>query len=286
VGEAIQRVATLAHERSTFAAWVDARGALWLSEITEDRFGKGRALAHGVDRRFAPSLAHAGGLLVAFTRTVDEVMHTQLARVSAAAVSSEDVTPAGHGAAAGTFVLGAAPPSLVMIDARAGVSPLLEVRFDAQGKASPAEVRTPVSQPYAPPALAAVALSEGQVEVAFSAIGRAAATAIGRVPLYRAEAPAALVPSKGYGELQFSAARGARAALFALDAFTAPSKDAPRELSVKLLDAQGEGGTLVVRAEDPRDHAPSLAAGLQAGEFWLAYTTDEALRLARLVCDG
>jgi hypothetical protein len=173
-----------------------------------------------------------------------------------------------------------------MVDARAGVSPLLEVRFDAQGNASPAQVRTPVSQPYAPPALAAVALSEDEVEVAFTAIGRAAATAIGRVPLTRAQAPEALVPSKGYGELRFSVAKGRRAALFAYEVSKHASNDPAREIHVKLVDSRGEGAPLVVQAQASSAVAPSVVAAQRAGEFWLAYALPDRVVLARLACDG
>jgi len=158
-----------------------------------------RVLAKGVDRRFAPALARVGSvLLTAYVTSVADAMHTML--VTSLAPAPRDLTPPGHGAAAPTFVLGAVPPVLVLIDARAGVSPLLEVPFDAKGEPGAAIVRTPVSQPYAPPLLVAVASPEGEIEVAYSAVGRVAMTAIGRVPLRRTAEAVALSPSRGYGD--------------------------------------------------------------------------------------
>jgi hypothetical protein len=171
-----------------------------------------------------------------------------------------------------------------MLDAHAGVSPLLEVSFDAQGEAEPAVVRTPVSQPYAPPALAAVALSPEHVEVAFTAIGRVAATAIGRVPLRRAEAPVALVPSKGYGELHFSAAPGPSFAIFALESCKHASNDPARELAIKLVDERGEGGTLELRSDTESLARPALSQGAAEGEYWLAFMRGARIQLARMVC--
>jgi hypothetical protein len=265
--------------------WVDERGRLFLAKIAAAGFEAPRLLAEGVDRRFAPALAQvADTRLVAFTRTLDETMHTYVARVRGGSVALEDVAPQGHGASAATFVRGFEPPVLVFLDAHAGVSPLLEVRFDEAGAAQPAVVRTPVSQPYAPTLLAAVALNDDDVQVAFTAIGNAAATAVGRVPLRRPEAPVALVPSKGYGELSFSAAQGEGFAVFALEAHEQPSKDAERELRVQWLDARAEGTPLTLGADALSLRAPSMSRGMSAGEFWLSYRRGDALHLARLSC--
>src|SRR5581483_10852247 len=96
-------------------------------------------------------------------------------------------------------------PRLVMIDARAGMSPLLELPF-VGGKPGELRIGTPVSQPYAPPLLRAVQLpGEADVLVAYTALGRLAATAVGYVPLHSARAPAALLPSRGYGVIAFDA---------------------------------------------------------------------------------
>lgn len=268
-------------------ALVDARGRLLSVALTSAGFSSPRTLANGLDRRFAPALARLGArLLYAYTGTVDEVMHTLLVeRHGEQADAPRDLTPLGHGAGAPAFVLGASVPILVALDARGGVSPLLEWTFDQAGAPSEARVRTPVSQPYAPPLLAAVQRADGEVEVAYTAIGRVAMTAVGRVPLRRASEPSALLPSRGYGELAFSAARGRRIALFALESPSTSAANAPKSVVFKLLDgAQAYDGPELA-AGDAGVRRPSLASGPSPGVFLLAYTRASAVYAAPVACD-
>ena len=282
-----QPIARLAVLRGTNLAvgFVDDKGDVWL---LREPLSKPQRLAQGADRRFAPALAQvAEQQLLAFTRTVDGAMHTFVVR--SAKPEPIDVTPAGHGASAASFVLGVTPPVLVMLDARAGISPLLEVPFDAQGVPGPAIVRTPVSMPYAPPLLAAVQVPAGELEVAFSAIGKLAATAVGRVPLRRAVGPVALHPSRGYGELSFDVALTAKAALFALEV---PSGEVPsgeatgaaHGIELKWLDAEGEGQTMPIPTTGSA-RAPSLVASATPGQLVLTYTAQSRAHAARVVCD-
>lgn len=274
----------------TSVVFVDDKGALAHLRYEAEQFGAPRALAQEVDRRFDPALARAGAqLLVAFTRTVDQTMHTFVLR-AAEPSAALDVTPPGHGAAAPSFVLGAEPPILVMIDARGGVSPLLELPFDGGGKPGAVIVRTPVSQPYAPPALSAVAVPGGELEVAFTAIGKLAATAIGRVPLRRAVAPTALHPSRGYGQLALSSARGVRAVVHALEVPSAasldarePSADAAHQIELKWIDAQGEGEGLTLPVSPDSARQPSIVA-LRRGVFALAFTRGKRAHTLLLEC--
>jgi hypothetical protein len=276
----IARLGLHSGERDLALVFVDDKGGVNVARAAD--MARTRVVAAGADRRFAPAfLAHAGREFVAFTRTVDDAMHTFLLRLDGE--SAVDVTPAGHGAAAPAFVIGAGAPALIAIDARAGVSPLLEIPI-RDGAAEPAIVRTPVSQPYAPPLLAAVELSNGDVEVAYTAIGRLAATAVGRVPLRKSSEPVALLPSKGYGALALAAARGPRRAAFALESPRSESPDAPRSIEVKLLDEQGEGPTLVLAGDGPSAREPSLARGRGASELWLGYVQDGQAQLATLHC--
>jgi hypothetical protein len=264
--------------------YVDDKGVLARVRYDAQQFGAPQQLAQEADRRFDPALALAGGqLLVAFTRTVDQAMHTFVLRAGQASAAPRDVTPPGHGAAAASFVIGVEAPILVMIDARGGVSPLLELPFDAAGKPGEVIVRTPVSQPYAPPALSAAAVPGGELEVAFTAIGKLAATAIGRVPLRRAVAPTALHPSRGYGELSLSSARGVRALVHALEVASAPEQHAPHQIELKWIDAQGEGETLPLPASADSARLPSLAA-LRRGSFALAFVRGAQARIAFLEC--
>ncbi|HEY6878916.1 MAG TPA: hypothetical protein VI299_12890, partial [Polyangiales bacterium] len=192
---------------------------------------------------------------------------------------TQDITPPGTGAAAATFLLGASTPTLIAIDAHAGISPLLEFPLDATGKPREALVRTPVSQPYEPPQLAAVQWENGEAEAFFTVVGKLAMTAIGRVPLRRTAPIAALSPSRGYGELSFAVARGKRRALFAFEVPTASTPQAERRLELALSDGKHtEAG--------PSFEAPATAPSLMRtqGGYVLAFTRAGAVHAALLGC--
>lgn len=281
------RVALYAGDLGLRLTHVDEKGKVYLTAVASRAFAPPRKLADGADRRFAPAYAVVNGVeLVAFTRTVEKVMHTFLARLAGGNVEVRDVTPSGHGAAAATFVLGHEPPTLVAIDAHAGVSPLLEIPLNERGEAGAHAVRTPVSQPYTPPLLAAVRMPGGSdVQVAYTAVGKLAATAIGRVPLRVATEPVALLPSRGYGELFMAVARGTRRVAFALESPRSETPDAPRSLEVVLLDAEGEGPRSTLAGEGDGIRYPALAVGAREGELWLGYVRKGRATIATLRCD-
>jgi hypothetical protein len=282
--EAFVSLSLVESSRGLRIAYVDRNGRVGFRTLATSAVP--RVLAEGADRRFAPAFAEADGReLVVFTRAVGESMHSFLVHVDGDKAVPLDLTPEGHGACAPAFVLGSAEPRLVMIDARAGMSPLLELPF-VRGKPGELRIGTPVSQPYAPPLLRAVQLpGDADVQVAYTALGKLAATAVGRVPLHTARAPAALLPSRGYGLIAFDAALGPNRAAFALEAPRSEASDAPRGLEVKLLDPEGEGPALLLATEGPSARGPSLAAGSSPGEVWLVYTQGGRARLATLHCD-
>ncbi|HEX5658327.1 MAG TPA: hypothetical protein VFX59_14090 [Polyangiales bacterium] len=258
-------------------AWIDQKMRLFHTRLDG---APAKELARGVDRRFAPALALQGDrTLIAFTTTVDEVMHTKLLGVRGDKLEpTQDVTPEGHGATAPTFLLGASP-TLIAIDAHGGISPLLELPLDGTGKPRASLVRTPVSQPFEPPQLAAVQWSSGEAEAFFTVIGKLAMTAIGRVPLRRPETIDALSPSRGYGELSFAVARGPRRTLFAYEVPVASTPKAERKLELALSDgARTDPG--------PSFEAPALAPSLARtpGGYLLAYTRADQVHGALLRC--
>ncbi len=239
-----------------------------------------RELARGVDRRFAPALAMQGErTLIAYTATVDEVMHTKLLGVRAGEIEpTQDITPEGHGAAAPTFLLGA-DPTLIAIDAHAGISPLLEFPLQNTGRPREALVRTPISQPFEPPQLAAVQWPNGEAEVFFTVVGKLAMTAIGRVPLRKPQSIAALSPSRGYGELSFAVARSNTRTLFASEVPVASTPKAERKLELTLSDGSRDVAALEVDAPVSQ---PSLAR-VKDG-YLLAFTRGDAVHAALLRC--
>jgi hypothetical protein len=284
LSSAAQRISLVRKAAGLYTiAWVDGQGAVQSVQYEARKFGPPRVVGKGADRRFAPALFERGSQsLIAYTASVDDVMHTFVQHASESAV---DITPLGHGAAAATFVQGQEAPALIMIDARAGISPLLEVTFTEQGQPKPAVVRTPVSQPYAPPHLRAVLVPGGEVEVAFSAVGKLAASAIGRVPLRRAVSALPLHASRGYGELAFDVALSGHAALFAMQVPRDEKPDAPQQIEVAWLDKSGDGKTLTL-SQGESASAPSIAATPLPGEVLVGYVREQKAYVARLRCDA
>jgi hypothetical protein len=278
-----QRAAIVCTGARCELAVVDERARLLGLQLTSKSFSAPRVLASGLDRRFAPALADTGSrVLYAYTASVDKAMHTFWLESKDGKVSApSDLTPRAHGAAAPSFVLGSKLPTLVAVDPWAGLSPLLEVSFGVLGPPSAAVVRTPVSQPYEPPLLIAMEWSSGDVEVAYTAVGRLAMTAVGRVPLRKASEPAALSPSKGYGELSFAAARSRRRALFAVEVAVDTKPDAPRQVALKLLDgvSTGEGP---IFAADARH--PSVSSLRDPGEYLVTYARSNVIQAALVGC--
>lgn len=267
-------------------AWVDEQGSVWTLSHAAGAFSEPKLIAKGADRRFAPALYEDGAIsLLAYTATVDGAMHTWVARSQNG--PGNDITPQGHGAAAPSFVLGAKQPELVFVDAHEGVSPLLEVGFDAELAPQPATVRTPISQPYTPPLLRAFLVPDGEAEVAFTAVGKLAATAVGRVPLRRALSAVALHPSRGYGELMFDVTVSGRAAIFALEVPLDEKPNAARGIEIKWLDKSGEGVALMLtKAPSPSALRPSVARTPLAGEVLVGYVVGTVAHVARLRCDA
>jgi hypothetical protein len=263
---------------------VDARARLLAATADHQGLSAPRELAQGIDRRFAPAIAlDQARVHYAYTRSVDEAMHTLWVTRSGERDSApRDLTPDGHGAAAATFMLGTERPTLVFIDAHAGISPLLELTFNRSGQPSESVVRTPVSQPYEPPLLSAVQWPTGQAEVVFSAVGRLAMTAIARVPLRKAAEPTALSPSRGYGALAFAAALSSHRALFALEVPAASTPNAPRTLVLKLLDGTRTDDVLSLPADTRR---PSVATAGARGQYLLSYAREQVVHAVLLACD-
>ncbi|MET0287049.1 MAG: hypothetical protein ABW352_21375 [Polyangiales bacterium] len=261
-------------------AWIDQKMRLFHSQLGAE-LRPAKELARGVDRRFAPALATQGDrTLIAYTATVDEVMHTKLLGLRGDKQEPlQDITPESHGAAAPTFLLGASTPTLVAIDAHAGISPLLELPLDGTGKPRESLVRTPISQPFEPPQLAAVQWPSGEAEAFFTVIGKLAMTAIGRVPLRRTESITALSPSRGYGELSFAVARGTQRALFACEVPVSAAPKAERKLELTLSDGKRDAHALELEAPAL---APSLAR--TQGGYVLAFTRGSEVHATLLRC--
>jgi hypothetical protein len=263
------------------AAYTDARGSLAVLDLDVRGVKRAEPLAQSVDTRFQPALSGDAPAAVAYTQSVGEAMHTFVrTRRGATFGSAVDVTPLGHGAAAPTFAAGVKPRALFVIDARAGLSPLLEIPLP-EAVPSPAIVRTPVSQPAAPPRLRAARWEEGEVHVLYTATGKLAATAIGHVVATRTDPPVAVVPSIGYGELRMDLLARPGGMLVAVEVPDDLPVTATRHVEILRLDAQGEAPRFKLPTANVS--RPTLAAGTD-NSVWLGYRAPDGVHVAELRC--
>ncbi|HJL17785.1 MAG TPA: hypothetical protein RMH99_19125 [Sandaracinaceae bacterium LLY-WYZ-13_1] len=197
--------------------------------------------AEGASLRFSPALAPAGdGWVLAWTDERGTPMRVRAARLDASGArrgEPTDLTPAGGGAAAPAFARGAEPPVLVFVDPRQGMSVAHRVAVTDAGFSGPAVAR-PVGLVAEPPETAAVRLGATDW-LGYTAVGNVATTAVGLVRLEGTSDPVPLVAGTGYGVLHVDATRLGDGAVFAADAPTDSPPDAPRELHVRVVDADG-----------------------------------------------
>ncbi|HEX2676945.1 MAG TPA: hypothetical protein VHM19_09905, partial [Polyangiales bacterium] len=210
---------------------------------------------------------------------------TQLAVLTntGAIASKRDITPESMGAAAPTFVSGASPPSLLMVDARQGMSPLLRIDLSSDGTPSVSKVVLPLSTVSTPTALVAASASVGTY-VGYLGVGSAATSAVGLVaiePLVGSPTP--LVPGTGYGSLHVAATAAPRGLLFAADAPTAPAKDSPREIRVQVIGKTGPGVGTVISGQGGASNA--AIARDDTGIVAVAFSSGSGVYVARLRCD-
>lgn len=276
-------------------AFVDGASHLWLRRLRLGRAGHGAAVevATGLDPRFAPALVHQHErTLLAWTQGATP-MRTQLAVLSSEDVvlSRADLTPDSMGAAAPAFIAGASPPSLMMVDARNGMSPLLRVEFSPDGSPKPAAVALPVGMVSSPPQLAAAA-NQKDVVVAYAGIGPAATSAIGVLNLAPEQgSPRALVPGTSYGPLYVSAAPLLHSIVVAADAPAkrehsapgTPARDNAREIHVHLIRGRELGPAMVIGGPGGASHA--AVAHATHGEIAVTYVNGTGTHVAYLRCD-
>jgi hypothetical protein len=268
-------------------ALVDGAGTLWARRLRMGPGGGGTAVevARGVDTRFAPAVTHSEAReLIAWT-TGSTPMRTHLATLASTGIVSarHDLTPEAMGAAAPAFVSGSSPPSLLMVDARQGMSPLLNVDLGSDGTPKPAKVVLPLSTVSTPPVIVGASASIGAY-VGYTGVGSAATSAVGLVAIEPlVGSPSALVPGTGYGLLHVAATTAPRALLFAADAPTAPAKDAPREIHVHVIGKNGPGTALVIKGHGGASHASIARDG--AGTVGVAFNSSSGVYVARLRCD-
>jgi hypothetical protein len=275
-------------QNDVVVAFTDGNGALRARRMRMALAGHGASieLAKGVDTRFSPALITSQDrTLVAYTLGTTP-MRTMLATLAGdgSVEDKRDVTPVSMGASAPSFVSGAEPPVLLMLDARDGMSPLLRLDLSADGSSSePAQVVVPVSMVASPPELAAASSSIG-THVVYTGVGSAATTAVGLVSIAPiVGAPEALVPGTSYGQLHTSATAAPRAVIVVATAPLTPTKDPELELQVSVVGVAGRGPAVVIRGAGGASH-PAIARD-DAGYVAVAYTTPSGVFVAFLRCD-
>jgi hypothetical protein len=222
--------------------------------------------------------------VVAWAQAKNEGMRVRLVRLKldGSLASRHDVTLESMGATAPVFVAGAGEPILLFLDARKGVSPLLRLALREDGTPTEAEVVRPVRNAYEPPDLAAAAAEPARI--GYTAVGSAATTAVGLLPLDGSGAsPVALVPGEGYGRLGVAGASLGGAALFAASAPRGQDPESDREIHVRRVDGEGPGPATVLRGPGGRAREPSLATGA-GGKAAVTFEADGGIYLVRLEC--
>lgn len=277
--------------RRALVAVVDARGAVQAAElpVADPRAGAELfEIARGADTRFAPAVAHiARHRLVAFTEGTTP-MKLRLARFTSGSRPDTvlDLTPESAGGAAPTFATGG-ETTLYFVDAHAGISNILRVDFDGSANALAARVARAVSNlPDVPQIAVARRASDSRTFLGYVAIGRAATSAVGLLPLADADSssPEPIVPGTAYSPLHVSAVAADAAIVIAADAPKTPGGRPPREIHVRVLDAAGLGPALVLHAPDGTASHAAIARRAD-GTYAVAFTSDSGVYQQYLRCD-
>ncbi|MDD9939920.1 MAG: hypothetical protein OXU20_02545 [Myxococcales bacterium] len=270
-------------------AVVDGAGKLGMQgiDLSSPRApGRLRAVASGVDSRFAPAVSHVdAGTLIAYTEGSTPMRtHVALVPADSKPPTRTNVTPPQLGATAPTFVRGAYPPQLFVVDARDGMSPLLRVSVTPQGGVRPGEVVVPVGMVASPPQLAVARTGFGTV-LAYAGIGSAATTAVGVIDVApKVGAPSALVKGIAYLPLSVSAESAPDALYFAVDAPRRPGKRPPREIHLVRIDAKGVRETTVVQGPGGDAYGAAIARN-GVGTIALAFNSPTGAHVARFRCN-
>lgn len=248
----------LAHtgDREVTVAMIDGRGRVLAAAFDPQLPATApitrEIAAAGADARFAPVVrAIATRRVIAWTDGSATPMRLKLAIVENDAVlTTHDVTPVAGGGAAPFFVEGESDAVLLFLDPRVGISVAHRVRLGADGTPGPTEVARPLNLAAEPPAIAvAHAPGAARTWLAYAAVGNLATRAVGLVDATGTERPSPLVPGVGYGDpLTIDAVIAGRSVVFAVEAPTATTREAPHEVRLRVVDDGGAGDPLVLAA--------------------------------------
>ncbi|MEM9192867.1 MAG: hypothetical protein AAGF12_27075 [Myxococcota bacterium] len=271
-----------------YVAAVDARGRVVAGDIHTGSATARlplTAVGEGADTRFAPALGQTGDhTIVAWTaRGTPMRVQTNVINAEGTSLSRQNVTPPTMGGAAPAFIDGAEPPRLVFMDPRAGLSPIVWLRFP-EGQPEEATVARPVGTATEPPRVVGAMVGERPF-AAYTAVGDLATTAVGLVPLGDggSGAPTPLVPGTGYGVLQVDAVSTGGSAVFAASVPTDTPPTAPRTIHVRRVDSEGPGEPLTIAG--PNEHGERPAIGRRSdGTLAVTFVSEDAIYAAWVRC--
>lgn len=233
-------------------------------------------VADKADPRMSPALvpmkAGKARFAVAYTHGDDKGMKVDLLTLDGRGreVKRFGVTPHAGAASAPMFAAGADEPTLFLMDARAGISPILRLRVSKEGEPTVTEVLRAVGTAATPPQIAPVVVGTDTF-VAYTVVGNLARTAVGLINVSNeASTPAALVPGQGYGLLHVSVAAGPAAAIFASTVPKAEERKSPRRLQLRVVDDEGMGEPLFIEGPSGTAHFPAVARS-RDGRLLLAF---------------
>jgi hypothetical protein len=278
--------AALLSDGRLYVAWLDGPGAVYGAVMSAQPGGSVRptALGTGADTRFAPAVLVAGEHVAVAWTEASTPMRLKLATVepgTGEVASEHDLTPTNIGAAAPTVVHGAARPTLLFLDPRAGTSPLFQVSLGADATPGRTRPARPVGNASEPPRLASATVGP-RTHGGYTAVGSGATSAIGYVTWGDAEAsPVAIVPGTGYGRLWLSAAAAPGAALFAASAPTGTDRESLRVVRVRVADEAGLGELLELPGHG---RMPAIARRAD-GVVGVALARSDSMHVAWLRCD-
>ncbi len=271
-------------------ATVDGSASVRFTVVqTGGRPERWREVGGRADQRFAPAVAAVEGRhVVAYTDGGGDSMRLRYVAFDATGreLARRDLTPASMGGAAPVAV--ESTNELLFLDPREATSPLL--RVDLSKDPLQAVVLVPLTNVYEPAAIAAAAVGETML-VGYTAVGMAAATAVGLVAVRggRAQGPIPLVASRGYGLLHVDAATaGSRRALFVADRPQGSGRDAAREVVAILAEPTDAGVVLgvplVLRAPDGTARWGRVARHA-SGDYAVVVTAADGVYVHLLRCD-
>lgn len=270
----------------TLVAYTDGRGKLLVAALG----GAPTLITTLADIRLSPTLAKvAGGYAVTFTDSNGPTPRAMLVRLNQelGRVAEHVLHPEYMGGTAPFLVRepDGSAHRVAFADPRRGLSTLLLTSLGPDGVPHGEPVTVSVVSQLTDPArvVMAEARDTRRLHVGFTAVDARGATAVGHLLSNGPSNPRPLIENRGYGVLDLDALGLPHGALFVVDSPLGAADTSPRELVVRLVDAQNFGAPLTIQSPDRTARAGRLAR-LSDGTVLVAYTGLREIYVERLRC--